>query len=177
MCYYGTMSNRSKELDRIVKYAAGLGIKVTWKKYERGGNGAEWTIDGTEITMYRWPRKSKTQDVLDFVHEFAHHMAWIARDKTTPLKHERALDADAAGVATKEHNRQIYEMECADARYQERIFKELQLTIPMWRFKANKKHDMWIYKQIWLKGKKPSEKAMKLKRRELEARFKRKYET
>ncbi len=169
------MSTRDKELSRLEKYAAGLGIKITWKKYVRGQeNAATWSIDGTEITVFLWSRRSKTGIILDLIHEFAHHMAWIANDKKTPLAIERAIDADSAGEATKEHNRIIYEMEKSDARYQERIFKELQLTIPIWKFKSRKKLDMWVYKRIWQTGKMPKEKEIELKRKELDARYRRK---
>lgn len=170
------MSIRDKELARIEAYAKGLGIKITWKKYVRGQiTAADWSVEGNEITVYSWSRRSKTGIILDLVHEFAHHMAWIASDKKTPLRVERALQADDSGTATKEELKIIYEMEKSDARFQERIFKELQLTIPMWKFKARKKLDLWVYKRLWVTGKFPGEKVIKLKRQELDARFKRKY--
>jgi hypothetical protein len=171
------MRIRDKEIDRLEKYAAGLGIKILWKKYERGQvTAAEWSTDGSEITVYLWAQRSKTGIILDLVHEFAHHMAWIAADKKTPIHIDRALEADANGEATKEHNRLIYEMEKSDAKYQERIFRELQLTIPIWKFKSRKKLDLWVYKRIWMTGKMPTEKQIRLKRQELDARFRRKYE-
>ena len=90
------MGIRDNELARIVKYAQGLGIKVVWKQHVPGQNtGATWSedVNGTEIEMYMWPDKSKTKTILDFIHELAHHMAWVESGRKMTKKSRNAFSA------------------------------------------------------------------------------------
>lgn len=176
------MGIRDREISRIVKYAAGLGIRILFKKYDpRTKTEAEWSMDGTEITVFMWSRKSKTATILDLVHELAHHMAWIHDGKVTPMKivnaHEASSNWDRRGPPiSKEHRKTVYESEMRDARFQDKVFKELQLEISEWRFQATRKLDMWIYKRFWYEGKMPTNKRIKAKRRELHRKYRSKHE-
>ncbi len=181
-CYHRLMSIRDDEIKRIVKYANGLGIKVTWKKYVPGsGDGASWSVTGDEITMYVWPKKSKVHIILDFVHELAHHMAWIESGRKVDDRVNFALGAEANRSAGEppipvELRRIIYEAERSDMKYQNKVFKELDLKIPIWRFKAAKKLDLWVYRRYMKDGDIPTEKEINAKRREIHRKLRKKYE-
>ena len=181
MCYNGNMGIRDREIERIVKYANGLGVKVIWKKYKRGDDGASWHLDGSAIEMYVWPDKSKTQIILDFIHELGHHMAWVYSGRKNDLKTDRAYELDGARgkkdpPISKAQRKIIYEAEKYDSQYRDQIFKELGIKIPKYRLDADKEYDFWIYRRYYLTGKIPTEKEMRVKRRELIEKHRRRSE-
>jgi hypothetical protein len=172
------MGIRDQEITRIEKYAAGLGIKVTWVRHKKRGDntGAEWTTDGSEIYMYIWPGKTKTQIVLDFVHELAHHMAWLADGRKITNKVEAAFgemcNDTKHNPASKDARRIVYEIEKADAAYRDKVWDELGIQIPRWKMEVDRKLDIWFYKYYWRTGKDPIRKVCRKKRKEFNKLFK-----
>jgi hypothetical protein len=160
------MGIRDKEITRIENYARGLGTKIEWKRYISGGTDAEWFADGEKIAIYQWPRKSKTMTILTLVHELAHHLAWVNAGRKEDPKVTEALEADANHVKgqppiAKEYRKIIYELERDDAMLRDKIFTDLNLKVPLYKFKADKKVDVWYYRQFYLTGKRPTNKAYK----------------
>jgi hypothetical protein len=177
-----SMGIRDIEIARIEKYAAGLGIKILWKQYKKanGGAEAEWTEGGHEITMYTWARQSKTSQILALVHELAHHMSWIYADRKDNPQVIAALQADGehkkgTPPIDKELRYLIWHMEHHDAKYQDGVFRELNLKIPRYKFLATRRVDLWYYRQFYITGKKPMVKVLKVMHRHFEAQYRRRY--
>ena len=157
------MGIRDREIERIVQYAKGLGIKVVWKKHKRGGPGAQWYTDGSCIEMFTYPGKSKTQIILDFVHELAHHMAWVYDGRKVALKTDQAFLRDTEHKRgdpplPKGQRQLIFDAELKDSYYRPQIFKELGLSIPIWKMYADRSTDMWVYRRWCTTGVTPTKK-------------------
>lgn len=169
------MGIRDEEIARIVKYAQGLGITVTWKVHKKGDNtGASWSTDGSDITMYTEPTKTKTQIILDFIHELAHHMAFIADGRTVKKKVDDAFGAmdDEENPATKDERRLVYMSEKEDSFYRYKVYDELGIKIPLWKLEVDRQLDVWYYKHYWRTGKDPIRKQVRKKRKELHKKLK-----
>lgn len=159
-----------KEFNRLVKYAEGLGIKVIYSK-KKSNASAEWATDGSEITIYDKDKKSPMMLVVDLLHELAHHKAWLASGRKEDLKTDKILDKEAAGLELTELQRKhIYDMECADSKFQAVIHHEVGSKLPLWRLETEIELDLWIYKHFWLKGTWPMLKEIKQKKKELLAK-------
>jgi len=174
------MGIRDKEIARIEKYAAGLGIKIEWKVYKRGDPEAEWHNDGTKITVYRWTRQSKTSLILALVHELAHHRGWIAANRKEDAEVTAALEADANWVKgqppiSKGHRYLIWLTEKNDAKLQDAVFHDLDLKIPRYKFLATRRVDMWYYFQFYITGKRPPVKVYTKMSRHFEKQYRRRY--
>lgn len=167
LCYHRTMGIRDREIVRCATYALQHDMDVKWKPYRPGMPSATWDPDGNKLTVAKWHGKSKTETILDLVHEFAHHRAWLKNGKVTDKIYEDALDADNNNRATEEDNYLLLQLERNDAKYQLRIFRELKLKIPLYKFFAHRRLALWIYKVNWKTGQMPTEKAIAQKKRDL----------
>ena len=59
------MSYIDDDLNRLIHYAKGLGVKVSIKDYVPYSDDAGyWITDGSEIQLFRWKGQSKTKLVL-----------------------------------------------------------------------------------------------------------------
>jgi hypothetical protein len=159
------------ELERLKKYAAGLGIKVTMTTRDSPENSAEWVTDGSEIIIYQTDKHSPLMLCLLILHELAHHMAWIYTGRKGDLKTDRALDAastlEKGEVLDKKYRKAIYESERDDSKYQLIIHHEIGSKISVKRLQEEIDYDVWVYRYYYLKGKWPTLKEKKQKRREL----------
>lgn len=135
------MRLKLKRLKRAILYAKGLGIKVSLRPYVKYSLvAADWTTDGSEITLYTTNYKSETQLILDLIHELAHHLSFIHNRKRQPDKKMDRLLIKPAKKLSHKDRKAIYEMELEDSEYQERIFDELGLNIP--------KHKLFIERDL-----------------------------
>lgn len=156
------MSYLQDDLSKLIKYAQGLGLKVSIKPYNEGSReGAGWTTDGTEITLYKWPNQTITRMILNLLHELGHHLSWVYSGRVTTKRLEHALDLeeqrknDKSPVIPKRYRKLIYESEVKDAEYREQIALEVGLKVPAWKIKADKELDIWIYKMYYETGNTP----------------------
>lgn len=151
---------RDSEIDRLIKYAQSMGLTVHFKPYKPGNAGALWEIGGDGrpfLTMYTWPRQSKTRLILNFIHELAHHLAWVYNNRELSNSLINALNKDDEGKnLTKRERYLIYKAEKDDAEYRDQIMQELDIKIPVYKYLADVKVDIWFYKQFYLKGEYPS---------------------
>ena len=86
------MGIRDQEINRLVKYAEGLGLKVTFLN-RTSSHPADWVLDGSEIRLYTRKSFSKTDTILSLIHEIAHHLWFIYEKERQPdLKFEEAID-------------------------------------------------------------------------------------
>lgn len=139
-----------KEFQRLVKYAQGLGIKVTADYGVNHSDGAAWLTDGSEIVLYNQSATKPLRNCLLLYHELAHHMAWVHNGRKGNLVTDRILDKENNGLPlTDKQRKHIYEMEKADSQYQLLIHHEIGSKIPIERIKAEIDFDIWQYKFYW----------------------------
>lgn len=163
------MAIRDSELKRVKKYAQALGIKVTFKKQGALDPEADWTLDGTSITVYLRPNQTKTQIILDLIHELGHHQEWVYRGRKTPIRLDTALSRE---TPTKAQRKEIYEDEIKGAGYQLLIYKEIGLTIPKWKVEVERDLSLASYRYFWLEGNYPTRAWLRVKRKELIKKYK-----
>lgn len=175
------MGIRDDEIKKLEHYARGLGIKVTWTQYKRGSDvGASWVSDGSEIIICVRPRESKTAIILKFLHELAHHMAYVYSGRVGDFKTDQALNAEDDRspndpILPKEQRKLIYIAERDDAQYRDQIYHEVGIKIPKYIFLADKALDIWIYYRYYLTGHFPTYRSIKKKKKELLKKYKEQY--
>lgn len=169
-----------QDLNRLIKYGQGLGLKITIKPYVEGSDDAGyWYTDGTEVTLFKWKNQSLTNLVLICLHELAHHLSYRYAGNTLDKKYLAALDADYKRAPSdppikKSLRKAIYLKELNDTQYQDAIALETGLRIPKWKIDAEKDLDIWIYHSYYENGVYPSAKEKTKKRKELRRKY---YET
>lgn len=168
------MGIRDEELKRLKKYAEGLGLKVTYKPYVKySSDSAAWAIDGSEIIIYENAEKSKTDLILDFVHELGHHLSFVYNNKTVPAQVDRALDKELLDTKpTEDQRKAILDFELLGMQYHKTIIKEVNIKIPYWKFQKENDFQRFVYTHYWKHGESPSVS----KRNEFRRKLKEKYE-
>jgi hypothetical protein len=164
-------SIRAKEIQRLQKYSQGLGISVSFKNHSPGLAGATWTVapDNTvELILYTWKNQTKTQIILNFLHELAHHMAWVYQGREFTEELANILNKNYEGVPlTKKERYAVFKEERDDAVYRLQIAKEIGIKVPEWKITVDCKLDEWIYYYWYKNDKYPTDVATKEKRKEL----------
>jgi len=149
------MGIRDEELSRLKKYAHALGTKITFKPYvPHSGDAASWVLSDNgeiELIIYTASSTSKTELIIAIVHELAHQLSYIYQGRKLDETLNVVLEKEDHEV-TKSERKRIYEMEVADALYQENIWNELNIKIPMYKLKASLAFDEWIYRKFYEDG-------------------------
>lgn len=140
---------RDDELNRLIRYAQGMGLSVRFKPYIKGGDRAEWVTDGTEVTVYVTDRCSKLEKILSLIHELGHHKAFIDNERSIEEKVDEALDKD---THTKLHRKHIYDMEFNDSLYWEQIYKDTNCQFGLDRLEMQRQYDVWVYQYYYENG-------------------------
>ena len=157
---------RDNEIQRLVKYAQGLNTIIKFKEAKSlGEDAAEWTTDGSAITIYRTPSSSKLSIVLALIHELGHHLAHIHNnDRKVDPKLEEAIDNE---VDKKIYRKRIYDWEVQGATWWETIYKDTDCKFNIDRLNQEKQYDLWQYEVYYSTGSYPTNKERKKKRKEL----------
>lgn len=161
---------RDRELTQLQNYARGLGIKVTWRKSKLNSPGATWSqsATGPEIEMFVHPGQSKKQQILNFLHELAHNLAYVYNGRQDKQSLLDALTKENNNeTMTKAERKLIYECEKADAQYRLIIANELGLKLSPKVIQEDIDLDCYIYRYFYLYGTYPTYKKIKAKRKEL----------
>ena len=152
------MGIRDQELARLQKYAEGLGIKVVWSKNKSSKYGAMWVLDqnnNVELHMYTWTSASKTLLVLNFLHELAHHLAYVHQGRTLSDALIKALNHQSTETANKKHRELVYKAEVSDSSYRKVIAHEVGLKIPESKIDLDIAVDDFIYYTYWQENRFP----------------------
>lgn len=146
-----------REFNRLIKYAQGLGVKVTLYQ-KQSDSSAVWLTSG-EIIIYNVGKKGYLSLILDLLHELAHHRSFVASGRKGNLKTDRIFDKmNEDGKLTKLQRKVIYDTEKKDSRFQVIVHKEVGLKIPVKRVKKEIQFDLWVYRSFYLKDKWPTQK-------------------
>lgn len=146
------MGIRDEEINRLVKYAAGMGVKVKFNSV-KNDDSAEWTLDGSEITIFTRAQGSKTETILSLIHEIGHHVWFVhEKDRQPDLKFEQAIDRQnlfaedkADTPPPKKLREKILACEKAGTAYWETIWKDTNIKLPKWKLFAAMEFDIWMY--------------------------------
>jgi len=166
------MGIRDKEIERLQKYAESLGLKVSWKRRVRGGVGAVWELDGEKVALilYQYPSQSKTSIILNFLHELAHHLAYVNQGRELSKSVSKAFSKRDEEL-TENERRIVYETEKEDAAYRPIIAHELNIKLPIEKIKADIELDEWIYYRFYKDAKDPTQQEIREKRKELKKKY------
>jgi hypothetical protein len=172
------MGIRQRELDRLIKYAQGLDLKVSFisKNVE---HAADWVIDGSEIRIYTRKNKSVTETILSLIHELGHHLWFIHKKERQPdLKFEEAIDRENFSIEhsnkeTPKHLRKkIYSVEKESLQYWDVIVKDTNIKIAKWRIDLQAEFDIWQYEYYYRYGSFPNKKFCGIKWKKLKNKYK-----
>jgi hypothetical protein len=160
---------RDDELQRLIRYAQGLGLSVRFKPYVKGSKTkAEWLTDGSEITIYVYSQCSKLEKILSLLHEISHHRAWIKDGRELDPKIEEALD-DEEGK--KRNRKRILDMEISDSKHWEQIYQDTNCKFNINKLYKQRDFDLWQYQVYYETGKFPTVKEKAVKKKELRKKY------
>lgn len=173
---------RDEEIRRLKKYAEGLGAKIIEKPSYKGCGGGDWDCDTRTITYYTDKHQSKTDIILNLLHELGHHLDWIYKGKKISKKVLKACEVFYEGVVfgskahvSREYRKIIYEEERDGIFYMDIIWKECGLKLPLWKVKLRQYLDLLDYNRAYLDGRFTTAKEYRAIRKEAIPRFKKRY--
>lgn len=169
------MTIRDVEIKRLENYAKGLGLKVSYKQAKRNDPAAAWVEGGTEIILYMSSSTSKTQLILNFLHELCHHHDWVERNRMDDPKLLEALNHPETRHLTKKARKLIFEDESRASQYRESLAKTLGITLPYYKLIADVDFDVWDYGYFYEHGKYPTGLLRSKKRKELRLKYKKEF--
>jgi hypothetical protein len=153
------MGIRDDEINRIKKYAQGLGVIIKFVPYFKGAGAADWSWQDKTINIYMHSGVTKISIILSLLHEIGHHLDWIYKNKQTANKVETAYTDLVQGMMhgqrtdLNQETRNIILKEELDAiHYMSIIYKELDLKFPYWRLKVAQAMDAFDYKMLAKQG-------------------------
>ena len=160
---------RDREIQRLIRYAQGMGVSVRFKPYIRGSmNGGGWTVDGSEIVVYVSPGDSKVQQVLTLIHEIAHHKGFIENNRQTDPKVIEALEDEEEKKISR---KRIFVDEVSDMQYWEQIYKDTGCTFDIRKMYFDKDFQAWSYETFYETGKFPMGEEKTNKKKELRKKY------
>jgi hypothetical protein len=158
---------RDDEIQRLIRYAQGMGLSVYFKPYvNRSNNQAEWATDGSEITIFVSPRTSKIEKVISLIHELGHQKYFIDKGRKADPKFEAALDSEE-----KKHRKRVLEFERVSTVYWEDIYRDTNCTFNIKRLYLTRELDIWVYEVYHETGKWPTEKEKNIKLKDLKEKY------
>ena len=170
---------RDDELNRLVKYAQGLGVKVVFSTAQSKA-AADWTLDGSEITVYKKSNTNKTDLLLNMIHELG-HQAWFIheRNRKPDLKFEEAIGRQDEFDLGKKNNpapknlrEKILNVERASTEYWYGIYKETNMKFPLYKLYIQMEIDVWQYEVLHETGQFPTLREVRAKLKEITPKYK-----
>lgn len=160
---------RDDELNRLMRYAQGMGISVRFKPYvKRSGTYAEWTVDGSEIAIYVTPKDSKINKILSLIHELGHQKGFVANERKIDPKVDEALGFEDNG---KLDRKRILNMETEDASHWEDIYRDTNCQFNIKKLQKQREFDIWTYEVYYETGHDPTTKEKSIKKKELRKKY------
>ena len=163
---------RDLELHRLISYAKGLGLKVTFS-HSGKGDSAAWYIDNSEITIYKNKNKAKIETVLSLIHEIGHALHNIhEKNRKLDTKLESAINHTEAAGESKEDSKKrqrkiLLDNEIDGTQYWDVIYKDTNMKFPIWRLETAKEFDCWQYEVYHETDKWPTKKEKNKKKKEI----------
>jgi hypothetical protein len=160
---------RDDELNRLMRYAQGMGISIRFKPYVPYSRvAAEWTTDGSEITVYTTNNCSKLEKILHLIHELGHHKGFVDDNREVDPKIEEALEDEDN---KKRNRKRILDMEIKDSMYWEEIYRDTNCRFNIEKLHKQKEFDIWCYEIYYETGRNATTKEKTEKRKELRDKY------
>ncbi len=167
------MGIRDSEMQRLIRYAQGMGLSVRFKPYVKGSNeGGGWAIDGTEIEVFVSPGDTKTDKILTLIHEIGHHKGFVENNRKMDPKVTEALEDEDE---KKRNRKRIYLDELSDTQYWEQIYKDTDCKFDITKLYAQRDFDIWNYEVFYETGVFPGRKEKIEKLRDLKSKYRSKF--
>jgi len=166
------MGIRDQEIDRLVSYIKGLGLKVLFSS-KKSDCAAEWSLENTQITIYKPLNTSKIDIVTSLIHEAGHAVHNInEKNRKLDPKYLEALNhvdtAEELGFDSKKIQRKvILDNEIAGSQYWHSIYQQTNMKFPIWKLNAAMEFDLWQYRFFYETGDFPTSKTKKAKLKEI----------
>lgn len=164
------MSYLDKEISRMEKYIAGLGIKLNKKMRQAKDSQCKdygaWSPH--EIDLYVNEHASKTELILTLLHEIGHQIHYMHNDKPQ-IPDEVMLPLE---TLTKAQRKKILDYERPGIELMPTIAIELAIKIPMYKVYIQSELDVWMYEVLYETGSYPKDKIKKLKKQDLLSKYK-----
>lgn len=171
------MGVRDEELKRLIHYAKAMSVRVTIYQKPNKDASAQWSLDGTQIEVYAGKGQTKTETLLDLIHELGHHVWFIhEKDRLPDLKFDEAItrenmyETDPNNPTPKHLRKKIWDVELAGTAWWDVIYKDTNMKFPLWKLEAAKEFDMWMYEEYYETGVFP--KGMRKRKKGIEIRRK-----
>lgn len=150
MVRFAPKNARQREMERLIKYAEGMGARVQIRPYRHKSHGlAAWELfedNSVKITIYRKKKASDLDVVLSLIHELGHHRDYITL-------HRRDIGEPDAGVGlTREQRKQVYDYELRGMRYWKQIYHDCDCRFPIWRLFMQMELDIAAYYHYLIHG-------------------------
>lgn len=162
------MNVRDEEILRLKKYLNALGVKVRFLKYKKDGSAAAWLPDTKTVEVYKFSNLSKTQLVLNILHEAGHVVADLKKKSSKTL--EKALSMQEP--LSKKYRRVIFLDENRAAGFRYNVYEDCNISLPRWKLTMDIILDLHGYHWYYKNGKELTIKQYKVKRKKLTRMFK-----
>lgn len=160
---------RDEELNRLMRYAQGMGISVRFKPYvPYSGVAAEWNTDGSEINIFVGKDVSKLDRILLLIHELGHHKAFVKDGRTVDEKIEEALNSEERN---KKERKKILDMETEDSLHWEEIYKDTNCQFNIEKLRKEREYQLWNYEVYYETGDFPTKNQKRTKCSELTKKY------
>lgn len=154
---------RDEELNRLVHYAKGHNIEVTFEPYVPFSMDAGYTdIETNDICIFTHPRLSKLDIILTLIHELGHALYHINNNnRVVDMNLYEAIDNEEE---KKKYRRIVLNYERNSAKWWDVIYKDTDMKFDINKLYFHKEYDVWQY-EYWYKNNKFPTKQQKMKKR------------
>lgn len=160
---------RDEELNRLIRYAQGMGVSVHFKPYIKGSKTlAYWTTDGSEIVVYFTSRCSKIEKIMSLIHELGHHKAFVNNEREMDPRIEEAL---GSVKHDKLDRKRILDMEASDTKYWEDIYRDTNCQFNIDILRRHREFDIWCYEVYYKTGRDAFIKEKRTKMKKLRKKY------
>lgn len=161
---------RDLELQRLVKYAESMGVKVLFSQKRSESDAAEWYTDGTQITVFEKEHTSKVEMILSLIHEIGHMCEFVRNNnRQVDLKLEEAINSEEE---KKLHRKKIYDFENKSSEWWEEIYRDTDLKFPRYKLEIARELDVYMYEVYCETGEFPTRAMRREKKKQLKEKYK-----
>lgn len=165
-------SSKDKEIKRLEQYCKGLGIEISYKQRKTGDPEADWNMDSNKITIYLHSRLTKTQIILNIIHELGHHMDFVYNNRKITDKVDRAWGKENNNLPmSKKQRKVIYDDEVNASKFRSQIIHELNLKISNDLLNMDIDMDLFVYGYFYKHGMYPDVNTCNNKKNELKLKY------
>lgn len=143
---------RDLEIKKLILHAKSMGFIVIIRNTSNDSADAEFDWESKRITIYKMENMSKTMVVLRLIHEIAHLIGYIKKNRKVNNTMLEAYDKFSSDINTKKTREYILKDEQRDLKHWDSIVAACDIKIPKWRIDMQKEVDICMYELYYLLG-------------------------